>query len=117
MSIGQEIDKAVGAHGLWKTRLTRAISSGKVEDSSPKDASSDKKCAFGTWLYGLSGNDTKSSHYNTVRTLHEKFHRVAGEILQLVVNGNKTAANLKMVEFDSASAELVNAMRQWKAAV
>ena len=67
----EEIDKAIGAHGMWKTRLKQAIETGKSEVS-VETIRQDNQCNFGKWLYGstLSAADKSSAQYKTVRELH-----------------------------------------------
>lgn len=116
MSLKDEIVKAIGAHGLWKGRLTMAIDSGKC-DVDPAKASMDNQCDFGKWLYGptLSAQDKSSPEYTQVRDLHAKFHAVTGKILQCVSTGKKDDCKSVMdTDFKNISNQLTNALMQWK---
>ena len=114
----EELDKAIGAHGLWKTRLRNAIESGKIE-ADIATIRVDNQCAFGKWLYGstLSSLDKSSSHYKTVKELHAEFHKTAAHVAELAVNGKKTEAE-KMIasggDYARISSKLTQAMVDWK---
>lgn len=86
----QEIDKAIGAHGMWKGRLKIAIDTGKV-DAPVTTIRMDNQCVFGKWLYGttLTSADKSSSDYQAVKTLHAEFHKVAAMVAELVESGKK----------------------------
>ena len=50
MALQDEITKAIGAHGMWKTRLRMAVESGKV-DYNIAEVQRDNCCEFGRWLH------------------------------------------------------------------
>ncbi len=114
----QEIDKAIGAHGMWKTRLKMAIDTGKV-DTPVETIRMDNQCVFGKWLYGttLSSADKSSSDYKNIKTLHAEFHKTAASVAELVLSGKKTEAE-KLMSFSGAftlaSTNLTAAMMEWK---
>lgn len=113
----EEITKAIGAHGMWKTRLTQAIETGKVE-ATVETVRMDNQCAFGKWLYGasLDMNDKKSPHYEEVRKLHAKFHQVAAQVIELASVGKKREALQLMGlegEYTKASSTLTASMSAW----
>jgi methyl-accepting chemotaxis protein len=118
MSLKEEIKKAIGAHGMWKARLSAAIDSGS-SDAKPETVSVDNLCDFGKWLYGDSIDNAvkKSDHYQKCRDLHAIFHREAGNVLRLALQGQKEKAQQAMSyngSFGSASAELTRAMINWE---
>lgn len=114
----EELDKAIGAHGMWKTRLKTAIDSGAI-DADIATIRVDNQCAFGKWLYGstLSLQDKTSNHYNTIKELHAEFHKIAALVAELAVNGKKAEAE-KMIaiggEYAKISSQLTQAMIEWK---
>jgi methyl-accepting chemotaxis protein len=115
----EEIDQAIGAHGLWKQRLKDALAAGR-SDIAPSQVEADNLCAFGKWLSGLTWPDTRSAHYDTVRSLHTAFHREAANVLRLALAGSKTEASQALDlggTFALASAALTRAMMDWKKAV
>ncbi|MBI5267020.1 MAG: CZB domain-containing protein [candidate division Zixibacteria bacterium] len=118
MDHAQEIDKAVGAHGMWKNRLKQAIESGKL-DTPVATIRTNNQCAFGKWLYGptLSAQDKSSEYYKTVTELHTQFHQVAAQVAELATSGKKNEAEKALApdsRFASISSKLTAAMLSWK---
>ena len=93
----QEIDKAIGAHGMWKTRLKMAIDTGAV-DTPIETIRLDNQCALGKWLYGttLNTQDKTTENYKSVQSLHADFHKSAARVAELALSGKKTDAEKMM---------------------
>jgi len=110
------IDKAVMAHKEWKDKLENAINAGR-SDLNPLVVKTDNACEFGKWLYSLSAADKANVTFNTIKELHAEFHKIAGDILQLAVNGQKEDA-IKKLSFGGtygiASSKLTTALYEWK---
>ncbi len=120
MESRQEIDKAIGAHGMWKTRLSQAVDKGKI-DTPPGIIRQNNQCDFGKWLQGptITPQDKASQHYKTVNSLHTQFHQVAAQVAEAALSGKKTEAqNLLGTngEFTKISSKLTAAMMEWKKA-
>lgn len=116
MSDIHEINKAVVAHGLWKLRLRMAITAGKSEFPI-ETIRDDTECAFGKWLNGetLAASDKSSEEYMAAKSFHAQFHRLAGQVAELAVAGNKTEAERLLVgDFETASVKLTSAMNVWR---
>lgn len=119
MADTQEIDKAIGAHGMWKARLRSAIDTGQVDMPVAK-IRLDDQCAFGKWLIGpsLAAPEKLSAHDRKVKDLHAEFHRVAATVVEMAQGGQKAAAE-KMTALGGRYAEvsgaLTAAMMAWKA--
>ncbi|NVO11408.1 MAG: CZB domain-containing protein [Bacteroidales bacterium] len=114
----EELDKAIGAHGLWKSRLKSAIESGKI-DVDIATIRIDNQCAFGRWLYGstLSSVDKSSSHYKTVKELHTEFHIIAARVAEMAISGKKIGAEMMIAsggDYAKISSKLTQAMMDWK---
>jgi len=112
----EEINKAVGAHGIWKNRLKSAIDTGK-SDVTPEVAAADNKCAFGKWLHGLPEEMQNSPRCQNVKDLHACFHREAASILDLALSGEKEKAADSLADgsaFSDTSTQLTEAMMEWK---
>jgi hypothetical protein len=113
-----EIEKAIGAHGMWKGRLSLAIEAGK--SATPVESiRMDNQCVFGKWLHGstLTSVDRASHHFKTVKELHAEFHKTAARVMELALSGSKTEALKAMSfggEYASISARLTGAMMEWK---
>ena len=114
----EELDKAIGANGMWKTRLRLAIESGKI-DASVETIRVDDQCAFGKWLYGstVSAQHKLTSSYKTGKVLHAGFHKTAAQVAEFAVAGKKAEAE-KMIavggEYAKISSQLTQAMIEWK---
>jgi len=116
-----EIEKAMGAHGLWKNRLKQVLNTG-VTDIPVATIQLDNQCAFGKWLYGsaLTPADTASVHYKTVKELHAQFHKAASHVAACGVRGDRVGVE-KMMAFgglySEVSSKLTQAMMAWKNAI
>ena len=111
----KQIKDAIGAHGLWKSRLVGAIDTGKA-DVSVETAGSGTQCAFGKWLGGVKPAGTQSASHAKVKQLHDAFHRVAANVLAHATAGRKTEASKAIAsngEFDRASFALTREMMAW----
>ena len=117
MEINEEIAKAFGAHGAWKTRIIQAIDSGH-SDHKPADVAVDNRCAFGKWLYdpALPGEVRASEDYRNVVQLHAEFHRAAGATLAKALQGDHEGAHseLKSGLFARSAEALSAAMVRWQ---
>lgn len=117
MSVNEEIGKAISAHGQWKRKLKLAIDTGECE-STPERVKQDCNCAFGQWLHNrIDPNAKASPFYRDALNTHAEFHREAGSILELALNGEKDAANERMAlgsTFSSVSARLTRTMTEWQ---
>ena len=115
MSLKDQIDKAVAAHGAWKERLAAAIGSGS-STFDPATVSTDCACDFGKWLHGL-GDGEKGGQFETVRALHADFHAIAGKVLTLATTGKAAEASALMHgDYTAISGKLVDTLHAWAAA-
>ena len=113
------IDKAILAHGKWKTRLNDFIN-GKTPDFDITKAGTDNNCDFGKWLYGdtVDDNDRKSVYYQKIKDLHADFHKTVKEVAELIVIGKKEDAK-KMISdvngsYSRISTQLVLQLVDWE---
>ncbi len=115
--LAQQIQRAVGAHGMWKTRLKDAIASGRSEFT-VEMVTRDDRCDFGRWLHTEADPTMKASpHYQKVRELHAAFHRQAAAVLAHAVAGRQAEARAALdlrSPFAAASAQLTQAMMEWR---
>jgi hypothetical protein len=109
---------AIGAHGMWKTRLKSAIDHGSSEFS-PAVVQLDDHCDFGKWLAGASPELKASPLYSRCRDLHRQFHSAAAKVLTLALSGKKDKAkhNLDSGEFSNLSGTLTKTMMDWDKAI
>ena len=111
-----DIDDALSAHGLWKSRLESAISTGKSEYD-PKIVQKDDACPFGKWLYSLGPADAQGVDFEKVKALHAEFHQTAGKVLQLALSGRKDEAERELDpsgSYRKITGKLVLALQTWK---
>jgi len=113
----EEIDKALGAHALWKMRLRTAIHKGQL-DVTPSDIARDDRCEFGKWLRGptIPKEARASKQFLTVVRLHSEFHKIAAQIAELAVAGRKDDASklLNGGEYTRTSEGLAQALEAWR---
>ncbi len=115
-SLYEEIDNAVGAHGLWKLRLNQAIHNGTSEWS-VSGTRADDVCAFGKWLHGLPQSVKGTASWKQIQALHAEFHVEAARVLRLALDGKKSEAQQSITtgsKFADLSARLTAAMMKWK---
>lgn len=113
----RELNRAIGAHGVWKVRLREAIESG-ASDYHPETVAADAACEFGKWLYSIPTGERSAEFWEKVQRIHARFHNEAGKILQLAVDGRRDEA-LALVtdlrgEFVTTSIEMTNLLAEWK---
>lgn len=92
---GESLDfmSAIEAHVRWKVRLENYIAGTGEESLDPNVVSRDDQCMLGKWLHG-SGGEQHSEHprFGTVKEIHAKFHRSAGEVVRAVDAGEPDKA-------------------------
>ncbi|MFN8647884.1 MAG: CZB domain-containing protein [Gemmatimonadales bacterium] len=111
-----ELQQAIAAHAMWKSRLRQAVSHG----GSDQDAGVvrlDDQCAFGKWLYGCDASLKRAPFHDAVRRLHAEFHQRSAEVLTLVSQG-KAADAEKLLgpkgAWTEASVALTAKMMEWQ---
>ena len=114
----EELDKAIGFHKMWKSRLQLAIATGET-DTHMETMLQDDRCAFGKWLHdrALASIDNSSVHYEMVKILHAEFHQMAARIATLGLDARKVEARKMLCsygEFAEASDKLTRAMMEWR---
>lgn len=112
------ITKAIGAHGMWKERLKKAIATGQSEFQ-VAGVQVDNGCEFGKWLYSLPGSDRMSPGGKAVVDLHAKFHKEAARVLGMALAGQKAEADKAIgfgSDFAKISGDLTKAMMMWQKA-
>lgn len=106
MSIKDECDLAIAAHGSWKLKFKRLVA-GEVQ----LDAATTRRCDvcdFGKWLGG-SGRAGLGSDFVSIDGAHKHFHQVAADVVELHNAGKKdavTAALAATGEFTRAGVAL-----------
>jgi len=92
-TFGEQVQAAIGAHGMWKARLRQAIDTGS-SDFKVDVVRQDNQCAFGKWLYGEGkGGFPSMADYEQARRLHAEFHGEAAKVLAHAVSGRPKEAH------------------------
>jgi hypothetical protein len=116
-SIVEEINNAVGAHGVWKLKLKTAISTGSSGNDVEK-VKCDNLCDFGQWLYSdkITADLKQGKPYEVIKRLHAEFHEIAASVLiQVDKNESDKAKVILETDFAEKSSTLVRALSKWKA--
>lgn len=107
MGIKSDIDDAIKVHGAWKAKF-RDFLSGKAGMEMAEISHSDS-CKLGMWLGEAGQRMLSPAHHTKTCELHEKFHQVAGGIVQNIKQKDFEAARQALSsggDFDQASHEL-----------
>ncbi len=80
----------IGAHVMWKQRLTAFLAGTSTEQLDPDTMGLDDRCALGKWIYGEGKAMSELPRYEEVRGLHAQFHQYAADVVRLHLAG-KTA--------------------------
>jgi chemoreceptor zinc-binding protein len=108
-----EIQKAIGAHGMWKMRLRTAIESSKL-DVPLSTVRADDQCDFGRWLAHAQIPPSGRERCRRVKALHADFHQVAARIVELALAGERTKAKQILDgDYTNASHKLTSEMMGW----
>jgi hypothetical protein len=89
----------IGAHVMWKQRLTAFLGGDSSENLDPETIRLDDRCALGKWIYGDGKPMAELQRYEEVRALHAQFHQNAAEVVKLHLAGN-TADAEKLLQGD-----------------
>ena len=82
----------IGAHVMWKQRLTAFLAGESTESLDPETIRLDDRCALGKWLYGEGAAMSELPRYEEVRGLHAQFHQYAADVVNLHLAGNTAEA-------------------------
>jgi hypothetical protein len=117
MSDPSEINKAIKAHSVWKVRLKDAVDTGTSEFT-PSKVRDSHMCDFGKWLDTLPPAEKAQDDYKRIDALHAKFHAEAANVLQMAIGGQREKAHVAITDIKSdfvyVSAQLINALSEWK---
>jgi len=91
--------EVIGAHVMWKQRLTAFLAGDATEALDPETIRLDNRCALGQWIYGDGAAMSQLPRYDEVRDLHAQFHWLAADIVKLHLAGNTTEAE-KLLQGD-----------------
>lgn len=116
-TLHSQIDEALQAHTIWKTKLRGAVKTGRLPKPA-RDIACDDQCGFGKWLIRLKSDPdvTGKEGYRLVAEAHTAFHRVAGDVASKVEAGQADAASalLEGPAFQNATSTLRDRLVSWK---
>ena len=113
-SIRDEINimDAINAHIQWKLRLERYLNGTSDEKLDPNVICRDDQCKLGKWIHGpalkhFQGDDG----FVTLRDDHAQFHLIAGQVVTIMQENDKAAAEALMKsDYMRASRKVVHAL-------
>jgi len=79
----------IGAHVMWKQRLTAFLAGNSTETLDPDTIQLDDRCALGKWIYGDGKAMSELPRYEEVRGLHAQFHQYAADVVRLHLAGTR----------------------------
>jgi Chemoreceptor zinc-binding domain len=88
---GVDVDTYIDAHRQWKVKLRNAIENRETVDTST--LSRDDCCALGKWVYGDGQKQFgQRAAFTDLIAKHQVFHRVAGQVGEMVNQKRYTEA-------------------------
>ncbi len=115
---GLNFKTALEAHIKWKMRLTGVVDGTGTEVLDPRIVSKDNQCALGKWIYGQGGKDYGNNmEFKELVSAHADFHKCAGHVLDLALDGKTDDARQEIEGGAYARASLATSrhlMRLWR---
>lgn len=105
---GIDIDGIIDGHRQWKVKLRDAIENGEHVDV--KTLARDDCCALGKWIYGDGQRLGGRQSFKELLEKHARFHRVAGQVGELINDGKYDKAEDALAHgtaFSTATSEVV----------
>lgn len=99
-----DIDSAIHLHTQWRRQFMNAFAGGDYADM---PLSEHRGCTLGKVLSEASSAPSNSADFRQLITIHDCFHRLANEIVELSNNGLGDSADLLLPELNEASHQLV----------
>lgn len=102
---------AIETHVQWKLEFKKNLEEGSGQDI--KTIMNCHACDLGSWIYGEGYRYNRLPSFESMCTAHERFHRIAAEVVRYSNAGDKEKAkNLLSPEgaFSQTSAKLVKAI-------
>lgn len=97
-----DIDRAIRLHTQWRRQFMNAFAGGDYADM---PLSEHRGCTLHQEL--KSTQDSIASEFAPLLSIHERFHMLANEIVDLSNNGLGDSADLLLPELNEASHQLV----------
>ena len=100
-----DIDGAIRLHTQWRRQFMNAFAGGDYADM---PLSEHRACTLAKTLQEACGTAAGSADYKQLIAIHERFHALADDIVDLSNNGLGDSADLLLPELNEASHQLVN---------
>lgn len=100
-----DIDSAIRSHTQWRRQFLSAFAGGSYADM---PLSEHRSCRLEQALRHAEGLGTETTDYRKLIAIHDQFHALAHEIVELSNNGLADSADLLLPELSEASHKLVN---------
>ena len=99
-----DIDSAIRLHTQWRRQFMNAFAGGDYADM---PLSEHRGCTLAKALGEASGPATEAADFRQLVAIHERFHSLANDIVELSNNGLGDSADLLLPELNEASHQLV----------
>ncbi len=99
-----DIDNAIRLHNQWRRQFLNAFAGG---DYAEMPLSEHRSCTLAVALSNISGDCAEPADYKQLIAIHEHFHALANDIVDLSNNGLGDSADLLLPELNEASHQLV----------
>lgn len=97
-----DIDRAIRLHTQWRRQFMNAFAGGDYADM---PLSEHRSCTLNQALNNAQGSI--ASEFASLLSIHDRFHMLANEIVDLSNNGLGDSADLLLPELNEASHQLV----------
>lgn len=99
-----DIDGAIRLHTQWRRQFLNAFAGGNYADM---PLSEHRGCTLAEALREAGGTAVDCADYKQLIAIHDRFHALANEIVDLSNNGLGDSADLLLPELNEASHQLV----------
>ena len=111
-----DIDGAIRLHNQWRRQFLNAFAGGAYAEM---PLSEHRGCTLAKALSDARGDYAESTDYKQLIAIHDRFHALANDIVDLSSNGLGDSADLLLPELNEASHQLVgqlDKLREYRAA-
>ena len=99
-----DIDGAIRLHTQWRRQFLNAFAGGNYAEM---PLSEHRGCTLAEALRDAEGKAVDSADYKQLIAIHDRFHALANDIVDLSNNGLGDSADLLLPELNEASHQLV----------
>jgi len=99
-----DIDGAIRLHNQWRRQFLNAFAGGAYAEM---PLSEHRGCTLARALSDARGDYAESADYKQLVAIHDRFHALANDIVDLSNNGLGDSADLLLPELNEASHQLV----------